>query len=400
MRTHTHNLEGRSGGRRAFTLIELLVVILIIAILMALLLAGLRAVFRSAQGVADLQAARAMGTGIDQFEGDNGFIVPLVADGNPLMLDDPPPLPSLLDKAYQDGAIEPYDGGGFENLPLMQSTFGAEIASVAVYSDSRDIDFLRGGRLYDGDGPAGGNIAEEAVVFELSRSGVTSDRRYSKFALPIYLSGILDRSVDGVDGPGLTAPARDGTFAGVTGQGARTPRDAYMDSAQDFVEIVTGYSSNLEIQEHHGEGAGGLLTGRPFGTAYVDRYGNAFRYYRWEPGRNSRVLDDLGGTLGASTNAIDTNVPFVLSDMIAYAQQQGELSGLPAGITAREQVDATGGNTELRKARWAIVSAGPDGFFGTEPMSVLDRSGTAQTPDEIARVRARAQEDNVVMIEQ
>ncbi len=395
MRTHTHTQFGQPATRRAFTLIELLVVILIIAIAMGLLLAGVRAVFKSAQGVADLQAARAMGTGIDAFQIDNGFLVPMVADGNPLMLGDPPALPSLVDRAYADGVLDAFDGG-FNNLPLMQSSVGSMISSVAVYSESRDIDFLRGGRLLDGDG----NDAEEAVVFELTRNGVTSDRRYSKFSLPIYLSGILDRSVDGVDGPGLTAPARDGTFAGVTGQGARTPRDAYMDSSQGFVEITSGYASNNEIQEHHGAGTGGLAAGRQFGSAFVDRYGTAFRYYRWEPGRNARVQDDLGGTLGASSNAIDTNIPFVVSDMIAYGQQQGELTGLPPGITEREQVDVTGGNAELRGARWAIVGAGADGFFGTEPMSILDRSGSAQSADEMAQIRARAQEDNVVIIQQ
>ncbi len=390
MRNGTHNLMARRG----FTLIELLVVIFIIALLMALLLVGVRAVFSSAQGVADLQAARSMGTGVDQFESQYGYLVPLVADGNPLMLGDPPAMPGLLDEAIQAGVIGSYDGG-YQNLPLVQRNVGSMFPSVAVYSEHKDLDFLRGGHLKD----ASGNITEDAIAFALTRNGVTSDRRYSKFALPIYLAGVLDRDVDGVDGPGFTRPARDGTFAGASGQGARTPVDAFMDSASDAVEINPSYASQTELAEHHGQGAGGLITGRRFGAAFVDRYGNPFRYYRWEPGRNERVEGELGGRLGANTNAIDLNIPFVLSDMIDYGRQAGELSDLPPGTT-REQVDVTGGNTELRNARWAIVGAGPDGFFGTEPMSVLDRSGTATTPDEIARVRASFQEDNVVILEQ
>ncbi|GJM18484.1 MAG: hypothetical protein DHS20C14_06970 [Phycisphaeraceae bacterium] len=395
MRTRTDNL-GRAA-RPAFTLIELLVVILIIALMMGLLLAGVRAILRASQGVADLQAARTMGTAIDQFQQENGFLVPLTVDGNPLSPANPPEMPVLVERGVSDGILAPLDGD-YNNLPLVESTYGAKvIPSIAVYSPQADIDFFRGGKYGGVDGDA-----EDVLEFNFSPGAGSraSDVRYSKFALPIYLSGVLDRAYDGIDGPGLTKPLRDGTFAGVTGEGSREPIDAYIDPTVDFIQIAQAYIDPFEAAEHQG---GGTPTGqRQFARPFVDRYGRAFRYYRWEPGRSTVVAEDLGSgdaSVGATRNAIDTNIPFVVSDMLAFGQHwSGSGISLPAGITAREQVDTSGGDAELKRARWAIVGAGPDGLFGTEPMTEIDPGGKANSPEDVIRLRANAQNDNVVIL--
>ena len=97
-------------------------------------------------------------------------------------------------------------------------------------------------------------------------------------------------------------------------------------------------------------------------------------------------------------NPIDLNIPPVLTDMLLFGQQIGAIPGLPPGVTDPEQIDVTGGNAQLRNAKWAIVGAGADGYFGTEPMSELDRGGAAQSPEDVARIRSQAQEDNVVIL--
>lgn len=369
-----HDMSVRGGrGARGFTLVELLVVVLVIAILASIVLVSVLVVNRNAQAVADTQAARGMATAATQFETDNGFAVPLVYDGAPLDAMGIGP-PKRVRDGLDNGRYEWLDDEE-ENAPVLQSTGTRQVRFVAVYEPAVDVDFFRGGK------DAGGSA--DVVSLDFSAGGLVRDARYSKFSLPVYLSGVYGREIDGVEGPGMTRPLRDGTFAGVVGRGAPTPVDAFVDPGQDTLRLEATYADRLEALEF---GAAMPQEGRPYTAAFVDRYGRAFRYYRWAKGRNTRDAD-TPTDIGNVEHARDRNIPFVLQDFGAVLEALSD-----------DQVDATGGDAELGGATWAIVGAGPDGRFGTEPMSDLDPAGSASGEAAVAAWRARSQRDNVVIL--
>ena len=93
------------------------------------------------------------------------------------------------------------------------------------------------------------------------------------------------------------------------------------------------------------------------------------------------------------TATCQLNIPYVLLDDDALERL------ITAGAGNAATIDVTGGNAELRGARWAIVGAGPDGLFGTEPFETLranlDRPETGTTE---ADYRALAKQDNIVEV--
>ncbi|MEZ6318811.1 MAG: prepilin-type N-terminal cleavage/methylation domain-containing protein [Phycisphaerales bacterium] len=268
MHGHAHN-RTRTAGPRGFTLIELLVVIVIIAVLVSVLLVGVRAAFKASQRVADQQAARALNNAIQQFKSDNGFLPPLAYDGNP----NSSAPPEAIRAGNQSGAYQLPP-----NYPVMQvKSTGTKF--VAVYNQSSDLDFFRGGKDSKGN---------DVLRFNFQpNNGHVTDPRYSKFSLPIYLSGVLDRDVDGRAGAGITQPFQDGTFAGVTGEGSPRPVDAIVEPTSEILDVTQTYADDVEATEYSGNASSTAQKGRQYATAFTDRYGRAFRYYRWEPGRNT-----------------------------------------------------------------------------------------------------------------
>lgn len=128
----------------------------------------------------------------------------------------------------------------------------------------------------------------------------------------------------------------------------------------------------LEYDEH-GAGVAPATPAAARSIAVVDAKGRAFRYYRWEPDPDFEVADDRLG------NRADLNIPEVL---------------LLVG-RAESPTDPTGGDAELRRARSAIVGAGPNGLFGTEPEATLrDVLNDANT--DLVLLRAEAARDNLV----
>lgn len=378
MHGHTHN-RTRTAGPRGFTLIELLVVVVIIAILVSVLLVGVRAAFKASQRVADQQAARALNNAIQQFESDNGFLPPLVYDGDPFSAT---PLPKLSPPAQFVSNGYQWVSNNDRNAPVIEVASGSSTTRfLGVYNKSADIDFFRGGKDAKGN-----NVV--TVKLDTPGSGRVSDTRYSKFSLPIYLSGVLDRDVDGRAGAGITQPFQDGTFAGVTGEGSPRPVDAIIEPTNEILNVTQTYADDLEAGEHSGRPNLDAVKGRPFATAFTDRYGRAFRYYRWEPGRNT-VDAANPSEIGRNARAKDLNIPFLLQDPLLFLEQQTD-----------PEVDATGGSAELRGARYAIVAAGPDGFFGTEAYAKLDVAGAAVgSPEAMTQRRAEVMKDNIVVIE-
>ncbi|MBL8764033.1 MAG: prepilin-type N-terminal cleavage/methylation domain-containing protein [Phycisphaerae bacterium] len=176
--------------------------------------------------------------------------------------------------------------------------------------------------------------------------------RWSETSLGIYLLGILEKDVDGIDGPGMTKPTEGGGFAK---GGARI--EPLLDAARMTDRIKRDQASGFEFADIH------------------DRWGGELRYYRWLP-RFYRT--------GAQKGQIETlNTP---SCGLGAAGKPIYLLGDPAEDPA------------LRAATWAIVCSGPNRFFGDEPASDLPAMRAKLAMDDSASeeaVRRKAASDNI-----
>lgn len=349
---------------RGFTLIELLIVIAIIGVLLGITLVGLSGAVKFGRAAADSSAGRSLRFAVEQFDQQFGFQVPLAYDGEPLESGGAP-VPGRLDSSLFVEA----DGGA----PVFHRAGDESAAFVGVYSSTNDLDYLRG-------------VDVVPTVQEWS------DPRYSKSSLAVYLTGSLPASVDGVEGPGTSTPRNDGSFARETA----AMFEPLVEPGKGGIDLVPTYASELEYEEH-GAPYSAAAAQRPYSGAVVDRGGVAFRYYRWENGRNSLDAGGLNSSsYGVSERAKDLNIPLILQDPEALSRQYGLLGG-----SADERADATDGNTSLRSASWAVVGAGPDGLFGTEPINAIaDQLGEPQNPTGViaAELRRRAMADNVVEV--
>jgi prepilin-type N-terminal cleavage/methylation domain-containing protein len=373
----TSRLNGATR-RVGFTLIELLVVIAIIALIAALLISALNQATKTARRTASQRSAAALAQSVDQFFNEFGFLPPLVHDGRGVSADDDLYRPRLPDGTVAD------DGPIFEQAGA-QGTF----YSVVIWSDEIDFNFFR-----RRTGTGADNI-------ELSSGGHWEDRRYSKFTLAYYLTGVLDRDVDGVRGPGFARPIIDGSYLGV-GYPIGSSRDRFepmIDVDRRGVQVAIDYAEPNEYLEHDTNlDLGSIPTRDDIYMDYedyqrdalvslVDAFGNAYRYYRWEQGRF------VNGQLVVN-NTLDLNIPPVLIDPVLLAE-------IVEDINNADVVDLTGGDVKLRDARYAIVSAGPDGLFGTESIdTIADRIGATAPSNlnEIAQMRKDVWEDNAVEI--
>jgi prepilin-type N-terminal cleavage/methylation domain-containing protein len=371
-----------------FTLIELLVVISIIALVAALLISGLNRASKSAKKAAAQRSAAALAQAVDQFRNEFGFLPPLVHDGVSVSAGDSVYQPSPLDPMASplDGPI--YKPNSASDPDDLRNSFG----SLVVWSTGLDYNFFR---------RRSGTGADEIVLSsggEWDDDAAWDDRRYSKYSLGYYLTGVLDRDIDGVRGPGNARPIIDGSFLGV-GYPVGTTRDRYapiMDVDRRGVQIERDYVEPKEYPEH-------LLVDmtpdrddifadyedyqRDALVSLVDSFGNAFRYYRWEQGRffNGQLVVE---------STLDLNLPPVLVDPRLLAELMND-SNEP------NTVDLTGGDNRLRNASYAIVSAGPDGYFGTEFIGSIAAFLGEDVPsdlEDIALMRLQVWEDNAVEV--
>lgn len=378
----SHRRHPADTTRPGYTLIELLVVIALIAVLLTLVLSGLNRASKTARRVASQQSAAALVQAVDQFRQEFGFLPPLVHDGPPI--------------SAGDDAFRPFDIDGMNHLsdgPLTEQNSTYRYQVLIVWNEGLDFNFFRrrSGRGADRiDLPSGGvwNIAD-----------AWDDRRYSKYSLAYYLTGVLDKDTDGVRGPGMARPIIDGTFLGVgypVGS-VRDKFDPFMDVERRGARITPDYVEPKEIPEHSDSADPVNLQDyqsvlalydevqRKALFAFVDGFGNAFRYYRWEPGRfvNGRLVVE---------NELDLNIPPVLIDPVEYAKVQND----PANLE-NPDVDYIGEDSELRSARFAVVSAGPDGFFGTEHIETIANflgEVVPSDPLDQARLRREVWTDN------
>lgn len=341
MHTNLFIADGGRNGRRAFTLVELLVSIVVIGVIMGLLITGLNAAGVFARTAASRQTVVAIKNATTQFNTEFGFIPPLVYDGSDM----------------GGGAT---GHGAFSSIgPVFDQTFGRvtrKVATVYRAGAAETRAFLQGSEV------AGAGSFDAAY----------RDARYSKFSIPFYVMGALGEQVDGVEGPGMVKPAPDGTWVGVgDAMAAGNKRfEPFMDGGRSAAHIEPEYVDSVEA---------GVLGGavpnaaaRANRLALVDSNGVAFRYYRW-------IHEDT------VQNPRDLNIPAVLIDPLTLQSSFGNTS-----------VDVTEGNAELRSASWAIVGAGPDGVFGTEPLDVLRQKLSGVSGASEAQVRQKAMQDNLV----
>ncbi len=386
---HTHPAVSttRTGQRRsAFTLIELLVVIGLVALLLTLVLSGLNRATKTARRTASQRSAAALVQAVDQFKKEFGFLPPLVHDGMPV---------SAGDDRYRPAVFR--DNDQQKDGPIYQdpnSNVGYDFKTLVVWNEGLDFNFFRRRT------GTGGDPIDLASGTDWNDSSAWGDRRYSKYALAYYLTGVLDKDVDGVRGPGLARPIIDGTFLGV-GYPVGSVRDKYepfMDVSRRGARMATDYVDTREVPEHDPMAGGEVpdydtvlamfdpATQRPNLFSIVDGFGNAYRYYRWEHGRfvNGQLVIE---------NELDLNIPPVLIDPVEYERVRND----PANL-GDPQVEYIGDDSKLRDARFAVVSAGPDGLFGTENIETIAAVLNAEVPSDStleAEMRREVWADNV-----
>jgi hypothetical protein len=202
--------------------------------------------------------------------------------------------------------------------------------------------------------------------------------RFSLYSLPYYLvgacevprytsppTGVQQTTVDGVPGPGMLTPMRDGQFE-------RSGRrfEPFFDVSRNTRAVVTTVSTEGRVELR-------------------DSNGVAFRYYRWEHGKDTANANGTSGPVGSIVGLEDLNVPRILGDPTE--------------------------NPALKDAKYAILAAGPNGLYGNEhqiaqaypdhPQALtLDQMAaklgmaTPTNATELGRLLERAMEDNVMEV--
>lgn len=354
----------------AFTLIELLVSIAIIALLISLAAVGFGRVLRTARGAGEKQSAASIKLGVEQFRQEFGFLPPLVLHDEERLL--------------ATTAVKPITGTGVIN------TYGGTVAS-AFYNPSVTTGFpggntfLKGfwnGRPMTADGRLNPGSTLDGRYF--------ADRRFSEYSLAYYLIGALPAAVDGFDGPGMLAPSADGTFSRPGMTNTRSTRIASGSPARVYTPYidVSRNAPRLDVSLEP------RVAGEP---AYPFRYrliapnGKPYRYYRWEP----RSAADIAAQ--GTVNKWD----FYLPTPADAPEDEVDKLNVPSILGNPRE------NAEIRGAEFAILSAGPDTYYGDMPMEARDDEalftmqgalGVPKGTQYNARTRETARRDNIVEV--
>lgn len=337
-------------GPEGFTLLEMLVSVLLIGIVMALIIGGALAVTRAARNTADRALVGSVRSGLVQFEQEFGFP------------------PALVKEKAQPVTPPVTTGPGERRIVTYNLSLGADQTALRT--------------------PTLGPTPTNPLL----------DNRYSELSLAYFLAGGLDvrlsaanansPPIDGVAGPGLYAPSRDGTFEIPVDvkRGAALPSGDTSNRAGKSYKPFVNLGNNLKLVQSQTD---------PNIVTLQDRLGVPIRYYRWltkrenPPGSGNYVLE----------TAADLNVPAMVAR--DYALPQFRYFKVRPGRDINE-------GAAIKAATWAIVAAGPNGLFGdeasadqmAEKLGVPPATGAADPAARELEIRALAEEDNIVEVGQ
>lgn len=389
----------RRAVARGFTLLEVLVSVAVIFLLVGLLLTTFRYVSRAANETQARTTLQSIRMAISQFESDFSFAPPLVRDGYEARNSGP-------DRRWPEFTTS-------ANVIELDNGTAYKVMVWEPEDDDDHLRFLRArGALYTPPADANNPFV---------------DYRFSTRTLAYFLVGGLEVPhdvappaagvpaipIDGVKGPGFYRPEDDGgfeippsVFRGST-RGYKGRRFAsFIDpSRAGGVQLVTDPNSprtanvaqGVELQDNRFGKV--LRMGRqspePSGPTEVS--GRPIRYYRWEPGRipqanradgYSNPTIDLSGT---TNKYADLNIPRMIGEDPTAPYVAGYV------IPKNRDIEQ---NSAIRSARWAIVHAGKDGYFGDEDILTLRANAGFSAGLDDVQLRRKVMEDNIVEVGQ
>jgi hypothetical protein len=365
-------------------MVEIMFAVLILGVLLALLIGGVKMVTRMSKGTVDRQTVNSIRAGVTQFKQLFGFNMPMVRDHS-------------WDLPRGTVDTRPPTGTSRRNF-------------VNVYKPT-DLDFLD-------------ELRGEELVNLPRTTNPFLDYRYSETSIPIYLVGHLDVDlipgaapspsnpvIDGLRGPGFYKPLPDGSYA-VPADVLHPPANG---QAQGTKRVAGKYEPLLAVNstapkllfdpDPDSPGA----PARPDHVFVADRNGVTIRYYHWAP---DAVITDPGGVV----NLRKLNVPLMVG-RLGPRQVPTPDPGDTPGYSPPPDRDLEK-NPNLKGATFAIVAAGPDGFFGDETndtsappgsprYNALERmlvaagfAANTTAPEDIIRARIKVEEDNIVEVGQ
>ncbi|MFG0273507.1 MAG: prepilin-type N-terminal cleavage/methylation domain-containing protein [Phycisphaerales bacterium] len=298
-----------TARRGAFTLIELLVVIVVLALLVGIAGAVYTGALSGSRRAATEQFMRNISVAIEQFESDFGYIPPLLA-------------PDEMVTSQQ----------GWESTSTQPELDEFEFVDPLAQADPN--------------------------------TALRNARYMSTLSLPLYLVGVGelapvdyqpdddDNRHDGFAGPGIRNPGADKAWGGARVRDLDTHRPAFTGrSYGPYMDVGAGrnWRRNGDFRAHARLENEELLTTAELGDPQVrefwtfeDRWGTPIRYYRTWPTRDRD---------NPSKRTID-RIPL---ELFSASTVQGNLDG-DGDFDVAQALD-------LLNAKYALLSAGPDGAF-------------------------------------
>ncbi|MBX3379128.1 MAG: type II secretion system protein [Phycisphaeraceae bacterium] len=337
--------------RPAFTLIELLVSIAIIALLITLVAVGVSHVSKIARGTSERQTVVALNQAVQAFKQEFGFLPPLVP--------------------FSD-TVRPVEFNLSNPSVPVPNAYGSNVQGGSKSFNSNAM-FLEGFQSA-GNPNLGGTkmMSADWAKDTVGETWTAPDVRYSEYSLAYYLVGALGRAVDGVEGPGMFRPKTDGSFEfGAISNSSRVndvsgrTYPAFVDTSRRSpkldIDLATSKSKDANLtwtDPNNGNTTSAIMTR----YRLIAPNGKPYRYYRWAP----RSKGPIGTTqyYNPATNAFDR------------AENGTDLLDIPS-LLGDPSTDA-----DLRGAEYAIVSAGPDAYFG-------DMNGEASSADLLGEMAVR-----------